>query len=420
MNCRTAARYGLVLAVVAYGSLAPTYADDDPAPNAAADGHTTDLRDLLNRVKHRHAVQTRATQTPVDRPFLIVTPSITSKPSTGPTFGVAATLALLRGDPETTHLSTAAASLKFSLMGQTLSSVRFGVFTSDDSWFLQGENRLWWTSLDTHALGIERTDAAQNLKYDWFRFYDTAYRRVGASRVFVGVGVNVNRHARVGANDDDDDDGTFAESAYVQYSNKNRFNLGGQTSAGSNVAFLFDTRDNAINAQRGWMASSAYRTFFSGFLGGASTRQELNFDVRTYRALARNSRQRIAVWVLGDFVTGGTPPFLDLPSTSGDLYGRSARGYAEGQFRGPHLLYGEVEYRGTLTSNGLVGMVAFANVTTLDSEEPNQRLFHSFAPAAGAGLRLLLDKHTRTNLCADYAIGIDGSRGLYLAVQEAF
>ncbi len=41
------------------------------------------------------------------------------------------------------------------------------------------------------------------------------------------------------------------------------------------VGLLFDTRDNGINAQRGWLASTAYRTFFDGFLGGDSTWQEL-------------------------------------------------------------------------------------------------------------------------------------------------
>jgi hypothetical protein len=36
------------------------------------------------------------------------------------------------------------------------------------------------------------------------------------------------------------------------------------------------------------------------------------------------------------------------------------------------------------------------------------------------GLRVLLDKHSRTNLCVDYGVGLDGSRGFYLALQEAF
>ena len=33
-------------------------------------------------------------------------------------------------------------------------------------------------------------------------------------------------------------------------------------SAGTSAGLLFDTRDNGINAQRGWLASAAFRGFF--------------------------------------------------------------------------------------------------------------------------------------------------------------
>jgi hypothetical protein len=82
--------------------------------------------------------------------------------------------------------------------------------------------------------------------------------------------------------------------------------------------------------------------------------------------------------------------------------------------------YGEVEYRGTLTRNGLLGMVAFLNTTTVTNLDNDERLFDSFATAGGAGLRLLINKRSKTNLCFDFGIGKQGSRGVYLAVQEVF
>ena len=119
-------------------------------------------------------------------------------------------------------------------------------------------------------------------------------------------------------------------------------------------------------------------------------------------------------------MTDGVAPYLDLPSIGADTYGRTGRGYEEGRFRGERLLYGEVEYRATLTKNGLLGMVAFANTTTVSSLLEGQRIFDSFAPAGGVGLRVLFNKRAKTNLCVDYAFGEGGSRGLYLALQEAF
>ena len=121
---------------------------------------------------------------------------------------------------------------------------------------------------------------------------------------------------------------------------------------------------------------------------------------------------------MSDNVLSGTAPYLDLPATGSD--GRSARGYSDGRYRGQHLMYGEMEYRGTLTSNGLLGYVAFLNTTTVDDVDAGKKLFDDFAPGAGFGLRVLLNKHSRTNLTADYGWGKEGSRGLYLGIQEAF
>ena len=103
-----------------------------------------------------------------------------------------------------------------------------------------------------------------------------------------------------------------------------------------------------------------------------------------------------------------------------DTYGRSARGYSEGRFRGERLVYGEVEYRTTLTANGLLGAVAFLNATTVTNSLTGEHLFDSGALGAGGGLRVLLNKRSRTNLCFDVGFGKEGSHGVYLAVQEAF
>ena len=113
-------------------------------------------------------------------------------------------------------------------------------------------------------------------------------------------------------------------------------------------------------------------------------------------------------------------PYFDLPATGLDTYGRSARGYSEGQFRGEKLAYGEVEYRGSLMRNGLLGMVAFLNTTTLTNDDQGEQLFDSFAIGGGAGLRLSINKRSKTNLCLDFGFGKQGSRGVYLAIQEAF
>ena len=85
----------------------------------------------------------------------------------------------------------------------------------------------------------------------------------------------------------------FDQSAYAAYNDRHGFDDEGQTSGGMSAGLLFDTRDNGINAQRGWLASAAVRTFFDGFLGGDSTWQQITLDVRNYHKLTADGRQRL-------------------------------------------------------------------------------------------------------------------------------
>jgi hypothetical protein len=389
-------------------------------PVRAEDG--LDAGDLWRRVRHHTpatAEQQAAPEVQPSKPFFVLAPSVGSKPSTGVNGGLAGNVAFVTGgDSSSTHLSSISGGLKFSQKGQTLSGVKAAVFLPDDRWFVQGDNRFSLTSQNTYDLGgTTASSDSENLKYDAVRVYETVYRTVSPG-LFVGVGLDVNRHANIrpatGAG------AAFDQAAFTRYSQEHGFDLSHQTSSGPTTSVMFDTRDNAINATRGWLASVTYRTFLDGFLGGDSTWQEAYVDVRTYRKLTADGRKRLAFWMLADLVTGGTAPYFDLPETSGDAYGRSARGYSEGRYRGDRLVYGEIEFRDTVTRNGLIGYVLFLNTTTIAGDSLGEHLFESYAPGAGGGLRVLLNKKSRTNLCVDYGVGKQGSRGLYLSIQEAF
>jgi outer membrane protein assembly factor BamA len=186
------------------------------------------------------------------------------------------------------------------------------------------------------------------------------------------------------------------------------------------VHALADSRDGAINPSRGWYAQLSYLWFLDGFAGGSSSWEQVSYDVRTYRRLTRDARHKLAFWAFGDLVTSGVVPYLDLPATGTDTYNRSGRGFPQGRFRGERLVYGEAEYRWTVTRNGLFGMVAFVNAQTVSDPASGQGLFDTVAPAAGAGARLALNKRSKTNLCFDIGFGSGGSRAIYFAIQEAF
>jgi outer membrane protein assembly factor BamA len=206
----------------------------------------------------------------------------------------------------------------------------------------------------------------------------------------------------------------------VAYSEKHGLDPSSQTSAGLSLNVLVDSRDGSINPSRGWYARAEYCALFEGFLGGASNWQQVGYDARAYLRLTPDARHKLAFWLYGDFVIAGTAPYLDLPATGMDTYGRAGRGYPQGRFRGESLVYGEAEYRWTVTKNGLFGMVAFLNAQTFGSDETGEELFDSMAPGGGFGFRLMLNKRSQTNLCLDVGLGKDGSSAVYFAVQEAF
>jgi hypothetical protein len=420
-----------LVVLIVLGAGAPLGAQDLPPqpPQAAAQAQTDqvgeadpallDVFDLLRLWRHKD--QRGKVQPAWDyrKPMVAFAPVVGAKPSSGLIFGAAGNVAFYRGDPRTTHISSAVVSATISTKKQTALSARFTAFTRDDRWRLEGDNRAQWTSQDAYGLGTGTVSADKvNAKYDFFRLYETVYRSVRPG-MFAGVGLHLNAHANIGPGSGTSDE-AWLESPYVKYTEEHGFPLSHQTSAGPSVNLLVDSRDSPINADRGWYANTSYRTFFKGFLNGDATWQELVVDVRTYAALAPKARKKLAFWVFGDFVTGGHAPYLDLPATAMDTYGRTGRGYGEGRFRGERMLYGEVEYRASLMRNGLLGMVAFLNVTTITNLETGERLFHTFAPGGGAGLRLLINKRSKTNLCFDVGFGKDGSRGVYLGVQEAF
>jgi len=409
------------LLALLFSMASPLFAQEQAPPTTFQP--TLDAGDLWHLLRHNRADPLSGDPgatgpMPSRDHFFVVAPTIGSKPSTGLSAGLNTNLAFFKGDEKTTHISSVSGGIRVSQKKQVLSGVRLNMFTADDRWFISGDNRLSWTSQNTYGLGANTRPTSlgtENLKYNAVKLYETAYRRV-RPHLFAGLGINISAHGNIRPGDGVLD--TFDQSAYAAYNDRHGFDDQQQTSAGTSAGLLFDTRDNGINAQRGWLASTALRTFFNDFLGGDSTWQQLTLDVRTYRKLTRDGRQRLAFWFLSDNVLSGTAPYLDLPATGSD--GRSARGYGDGRYRGEHLAYGEIEYRGTITSNGLLGFVTFVNTTTVDNADANKKLFDDFAPAAGLGLRVLLNKHSRTNLTADYGWGKEGSRGLYLGIQEAF
>ena len=113
-------------------------------------------------------------------------------------------------------------------------------------------------------------------------------------------------------------------------------------------------------------------------------------------------------------------PYLDLPALGYDQRGRAGRGYTQGRYRGKSLVYSEAEYRFPVSKcGGILGGVLFVNATAADRPDGSTKLFEYVAPGYGLGLRIMVDKKSRTNLQVDVGFG-KRSSGFYLGATETF
>ena len=324
----------------------------ETAASQSGPAPSTDIFDVWRAFRHK---DTPADQTAWDyhKAMKAFAPVIGAKPSSGALFGAAGNVAFYRGDPATTRISSVVTSLTFSTKGQIALTDRFTMFGDGDRWRLEADHRFQWTSLETPPLGTNaETDDSVLADFDFFRLHHTAYYQLRPG-LYAGGGFYFDNHINIGPREDDDetDVADWESSPFVTYSDAHGLPLDAQGSAGPSVDLLWDTRDSFINAARGWLAKISYRTSLDGLLG-ADRAGKVNLDVRTYQPLSSKRPSHPRRVDVRRFIVGGAAPYFDLPGTGLDTYGRSARGYGEGQFRGERLAHGEVEYRGTLMRNG--------------------------------------------------------------------
>jgi hypothetical protein len=364
-----------------------------PEVVAAQQPDQVDVPDLIRTLLKRPAVSTNQSPDTVETSIL---PTVSYNPAFG--FGLGAVYsASSRRAGETSGVSSVQASAAFTTQKQLLTAVRADIGSRNDRWRLLGDARFYKGLQRTYGLGSD-TPEEPSVLLDYYlaRTYATFYRSV-AGPLRLGAGYHLDYYAGIKPNDREEIDGA------------------GTTASGVSANALIDTRDNALNASRGVYARASYYAFPES-LGSDSSWQASQFEGRAYAALPSARRQILAFWAMAWLTESGEPPYFNLPSVGWDTYGRSARGYAAGRFRGRDWIYTEAEYRVDLLRNGFMGAVGFINTSRLSDENG---VYGSWAPGGGGGLRFKLNKRHGTNIAMDVGFG-RGSNGIWFGLNEAF
>ena len=119
--------------------------------------------------------------------------------------------------------------------------MRLSLFTNENRWFVDSDNRFHNTSQDIYGPGTATpASSAVGSDYDFVRLHETVYRRV-KSAVWAGGGVLLDSHTNVGPVEGAEDG--WPSSPYVTYSQSHDLPLDGQQSLGVSANVLVNTRD---------------------------------------------------------------------------------------------------------------------------------------------------------------------------------
>ena len=359
--------------------------------------------------------------------FFLIIPIIGSQPATGFSYGFA-TQYTFKGKLADDKYSSANLGMTFTEKKQLLINVKNSVMMNHNNIFLNGDWRFYVFSQANYGLGTDIIPPSSHdedfdlntlkepLDYNYLKFHQTASWEV-KDNYYVGAGVHLDWYTTITDNTLDLANGQFTN--HYNYSKKYGYNENEYFVNGLSLNLLYDSRDNQINTNHGMFANINYR-FNPALNANQHASNVLFMEYRYFIPLSKLNKQHVfSVWATGQFVTIGTVPYLNLPSIGWDQRSRSGKGYIQGLFRGQKMVYFETEYRFPILCNNLISGTVFGNLTSASDKDRDIRLFQYFQPAVGVGLRVLIDKATRTNLVMNYAWGRH-SKAFYLNAGESF
>ncbi len=320
---------------------------------------------------------------------------------------LAANAGFYTSDPLHTNLSSITATFIYSQYNQVTIPLQTNIWTRDNEYDIVTDWRYYKYPQDTYGLGGHTSlEDADLIDYSHIRIHQSLLKKI-TNDIYAGAGYFLDYHWNITEAGPDSTGSDAKEYGLTPTS----------MSSGPVLNVLYDSRKNSINPDGGFYANVLYR-WNATFLGSDENWQALLIDIRKYIPFPAGSSNILAFWNLNWLTLSGKPPYLDLPSTGWDAYNNTGRGYIQGRFRGKNMLYFESEYRFGVTPNGLFGGVVFANLQSF-SEYPSNH-FEVLWPAVGAGLRIKVNKHSKTNIAIDYGFGADGSKGLFVNLGEIF
>lgn len=362
---------------------------------------------------------------PLKNDFLLILPVLSLQPANGFIYGAISQYTFKEKDPFAKY-STAYIMATYTTKKQVLIDIKNNLILHHNKFYMGGDWRYYKFSQENYGLGSDiippiRTNFTtvsieEPMKYDYFKFHQTLSVLV-ATDLFAGGGIHFDGYTNI--NDQllnaEENELTY----HYQYNTLHGFSTTKYFVKGISANLIYDSRDNIVNPNHGLFANANYRTNL-GVEKNGSPSSVLFTEIKYYIPLSKTNKQHVlAFWTYCQFLTKGNLPYLNLPAIGWDQQSRSGKGYTQGLLRGQDICYLESEYRFPITCNQLLSGTVFANFTSTSDRDRDIHVLQYIQPAFGVGLRLLIDKSTRTNVIASYGWG-SHSKSFYVNTGESF
>jgi hypothetical protein len=309
---------------------------------------------------------------------------------------------------ETENISTIISSLAYTSKSQIIFPVASSIWTKNNEYNILTDWRYLKYPSATYGLGGHtQQDSFYNVEYSYIKLHQAVLKKIW-NDLYAGLGYDFDYFWNIR----EIDPPTDHETDFQQYGLSNT-----EKASGLSFTVKYDSRRNPINPQKGIYANILFQPKFT-FMGSDANWQSLLLEFRTYIKFPSESRNILAFWSYNWFTLAGKPPYLLLPSTAWDEFSNTGRGYIQGRFRSLNMIDQEAEYRFTISRSGLFGGVVFADAESFSDVLTGK--YEVISPGAGFGIRIMLNKFSRTNIALDYAWGTQGSRGFFVNLGEVF
>jgi hypothetical protein len=311
-----------------------------------------------------------------------------------------------------TKESSALTSITYTQYSQTILPFQVSIWTRHDRFNVLLDYRYINYPTSVYGLGDQlKIDTGYTVNFSWLKLHQSILTKVGKN-MYLGLGLyydyfwNISEKSLPTAASNT----RIGFGSAFEYYTDHKIPADEETAFGPAFKFLYDSRNNPVNASKGIYFSSMYHPSFKSW-GSDDNWATWMFDARKYISLSENKYKVLALWAYY-WGNSGNPPFLLYPSTGWDDLWNTGRGFSQGRYRGANMFYLESEYRFQITKNGLLGGVLFTNlqhfpneVYTSYSKFQGQQNANVTAMGFGTGLRVKFNKCSKTNLAIDMGFG---------------